>query len=303
MPLIKDPAAIAAVNPKGEGVRILIVDDQAVVRGAVRSALERLDLRFVVIEASSGEEALTIIEARQIDLLFCDIVLPGISGPDMLAKAQSGEGCRPFVVLMSATLTEEVRRIGAEIGVYEFLQKPFRMADIVCAITAYFQLQKVARVLLVDDSAVARKLMARILGQSLFLIDLAEADCGESALAMGRSRQFDVIFIDYNMPGINGADTAGILMQQNPAAQIVVISAEQQSGIVRSAQYAGAFAFLKKPFRASDVDAVLHDAFALKRPSLARPSHAILSNEAARRARENPAPILSAGRFGDEGVA
>lgn len=301
MPLLRSdthPTAPAGDSP----LRILIVDDHLVVRGAVRSALEKLDRPFLVIEADSGEEALSIMRNSKADVIFCDIQLPGISGPEALAHAYGSDHPRPFMVLMSGHRSESVLEIGRKIGVYEFLAKPFRAGDVIRAIAAYDRLRQVTEVLLIDDSATARKLVTRILGRSQFHIALHEAGSGEEALRLARGRMFDVIFCDFNMPSLDGVETAGKLLQLNPAAQIVLISTEQQTSMVRSAQFVGAFAFLKKPFDAADVDAVLHDAFAMRRPSLARPTHAIFSNEEAVRAKS--AGATEPGRkFGAAGVA
>lgn len=288
---------------QGQSLRVLVVDDQLVVRAAVRSALDQLDRPFLVIEADTGEEALEIMRRARVDIIFCDIQLPGISGPEALAHAYAGKEQRPFMVLMSARRSEAVQEIGRRVGVYEFLAKPFRAADVIAAIHAHDHLRRVTRVLLIDDSATARKLMNRILRQSQFHIDLHEAGSGAEAIARAKSREFDVIFCDFNMPDLDGIETAGLLLSLNPASQIVLISTEQQAGMLRSAQYVGAFAFLKKPFEAHDVDAVLHDAFALKRPSIAPPTHAIFSNEEALRARGNAATGVGARGFGALGVA
>lgn len=288
MPLISEPGKVPAAPAPQRPLRILIVDDQNIVRGAVRSALEKQDRPFVVIEAATGEEAQAIMLNTRIDIIYCDVQLPGISGPEALALAYNGDAPRPFMVLMSTAKSPGLTEIGRRIGVYEFMPKPFRAIEVLNAINAYDRLQTVTRVLLVDDSSTARKLMIRILGKSQFVIDIREADSGEAAVKLGRATNFDAIFLDFNMPGINGVETATRLLQDNPAAQIVLMSTEQQAGMVRSGQHAGAFAFLKKPFEASDVDAVLHDAFAIKRPSLAKPTHAIFSNE-------NAKPVSSIG--------
>jgi len=301
MPLLRpddQPTAPAGGSP----LRVLIVDDHLVARGAVRSALEKLDRPFLVIEADSGEEALSIMRNSKVDIIFCDIQLPGISGPEALAHAYGAEYPRPFMVLMSGHKSEFVLEIGRKVGVYEFLAKPFRAGDVIQAITAYDRLQQVTEVLLIDDSATARKLVTRILDKSRFRIALQEAGSGAEAIKLASARAFDVIFCDFNMPALDGVETAGNLLQLNPAVQIVLISTEQQASMVRSAQFVGAFAFLKKPFDASDIDAVLHDAFAMRRPSLARSTHAIFSNEEAVRAKGAGA-VGAGNKFGAAGVA
>ena len=289
MPLV-DSHAVSAVVGTPAPIRILIVDDQVVARAAVRSALDRIDGEFVVIEADNGNEALEIMRNARVDIIFCDVQLPGISGPEALVHAFGASDHRPFMVLMSGMHSDAVRELGRKAGVYEFMLKPFGAGEVINAIQAYRRLQQLTRVLLIDDSATARKLMTRILARSQFRIELHEAASGEEALAFARRARFDVIFCDFNMPGIDGVETAGSLLQVNPDAQIVLVSTEQQSRMIRSAQFVGAFAFLKKPFDASDVDAVLHGAFAIQPPRIARPTHAIFSDEETGRAdRTEPA--------------
>lgn len=284
--------------------RILVVDDQLVVRGAIRSAIDQADFKHLVIETDNGHDALAIMKNTRVDIIFCDVHLPGISGPEALAHAYAERQPRPFMVLVSTINREAAQEFGRKIGIYEYIPKPFRPSDVISAIQAYERLKRVTRVLLVDDSATARKLMARILGFSQFHIELEEASNGKDAIEMAKQTPFDVIICDFNMPGLDGAETASALLQVNPGAQIVVVSTEQQAKMVKSAQFAGAFAYLKKPFVASDVDAILHDAFAIKRPSLAKQTHAIFSNEDAVKAKE--AKIGAAGprrAFGGSGVA
>lgn len=300
MSLVESKAG-PVVPEKTAPTRVLIVDDQVVARAAVRSALDRMDGSFVIIEADNGNEALEIMRNARVDIIFCDVQLPGISGPEALVHAFGAQDHRPFMVMMSGMHSDTVRELGRKVGVYEFMLKPFSAGEVINAVLAYRRLQQVTRVLLVDDSATARKLMARILARSQFRIELQEAASGEEALARARRTKFDVIFCDFNMPGIDGVETAGSLLQVNPDAQIVIVSTEQQSRMIRSAQFVGAFAFMKKPFDASDVDAVLHDAFAIQRPRIAKPTHAIFSNEEAVRAKR-ATKASDAGSFGATGI-
>ncbi|HRE21736.1 MAG TPA: response regulator, partial [Rhabdaerophilum sp.] len=223
MPLVVS-TAVPAASDGAAPTRILIVDDQIVARAAVRSALDKMDGNFVVIEADNGSEALEIMRNARIDIIFCDVQLPGISGPEALVHAFGSRDHRPFMVLMSGMHSETVRELGRKVGVYEFMLKPFAPGEVINAILAYRRLQRMTRVLLVDDSGTARKLMARILARSQFRIELQEAASGEEALAWAHRATFDVIFCDFNMPGIDGVETAGSLLQVNPDAQIVIVS-------------------------------------------------------------------------------
>lgn len=276
------PDAQPGEQKLGKTPRVLIIDDSLAVRGSIRAALDKLEAPIAVIEAASGDEALSIMHQVRVDMVFCDIHLPGMSGPEALALAYPVRDQRPFMVMMSSLPLDAVRDISRELRAYAFLHKPFRASDVLKAVEAYDRLNAPARVLLVDDSETARKLMHRILERSQFRLEIEEAGSGAQALHKAAGRDFDVVFLDAHMPGLTGPQTAAQMLQAHPRTQIVMISTEQPRWLVRDSQYSGAFAFLKKPFDPLDVDAVLHAAFSIRMPNLARPTHAIYADADAR---------------------
>ncbi len=83
------PAAVDEIrqkSPGGKGETILLVEDQAEVRRVVLRILERNG--YVVIPAASGNEA-TNMDLRHVDLLLTDVVMPGLSGPELAASLKS----------------------------------------------------------------------------------------------------------------------------------------------------------------------------------------------------------------------
>ncbi len=123
---MSSPIPVSQTRNLQKDLRILVVDDTVVIRGAIRGALDKLDRPISVIEAADGDEALAIMRRAQIDVIFCDINLPGISGPEALAHAYAMHERPPFMVMMSSMKSDAVRKIGQQLRVYEFLQKPFR---------------------------------------------------------------------------------------------------------------------------------------------------------------------------------
>src|SRR5262249_51796914 len=117
------------------------------------------------------------------------------------------------------------------------------------------------KVLIVDDSTTVRKIVQRALAGSIFRMDCYEAPDGETALADCARIDFDVIFLDCNMPGLDGLATLDRLRLRSPSAAVVMISAER-------ALQRGAAAFMYKPFRPRHVDAVLRRLFGLRVPDL-----------------------------------
>ncbi len=86
-PVLGDAPPPSRVASRGHET-ILVAEDEAVVREMVTAALERLGYRVVV--ASTGEEAVRLIDrlGDEIDLLLSDVVMPGMSGPDLFDRAR-----------------------------------------------------------------------------------------------------------------------------------------------------------------------------------------------------------------------
>ncbi len=112
---------------------ILVVDDEAVLR---RVAERTLSARgYNVLLASSGEEALTIASAHdgRIDVLFSDVVMPGLRGPGLAAALQRS---RPDmrVLLTSGYAEDVVGRLSIASAAGQFLAKPYTPSMLAAAV-------------------------------------------------------------------------------------------------------------------------------------------------------------------------
>ncbi len=105
------------------------------------------------------------------------------------------------------------------------------------------------RVLVVDDSRVSRRILAKALEQQSLLVETAES--GETGLEMvSKSRgYFDIILMDWNLPGINGIDTAKRILshKENSGIKIIMVTAFGREDIARQAKSVGMKDFLVKP--------------------------------------------------------
>lgn len=110
-----------------ENARILVVDDEV----AHASSLERLFSKegAEVLTATSGADALEVIRAEPVQLVLVDLMMPGMSGQDVLRAARVA---RPDVdvVVMTAYGTVENAVEAMRAGAYDFVQKPFKSAVI-----------------------------------------------------------------------------------------------------------------------------------------------------------------------------
>ena len=110
---------------------ILSVDDSAIVRKIIRSSVEVL--RFELLEASDGMEALTVLEKKynDIKLILLDWNMPGMNGMDFLKAIKSHSFYKHIPVMMITTESEKESIIKAvQAGVNNYLLKPFKTEEL-----------------------------------------------------------------------------------------------------------------------------------------------------------------------------
>ncbi len=112
--------------------RILVVDDEKLIRWSVAERLQRDG--YEVLSAESGEQALEMISASPPDLMLLDVRLPGIDGVQTLQRALSLHP-EVAVLMMSAHSTVDVAVEAMKHGAIDFLVKPFPFQQLDAAVT------------------------------------------------------------------------------------------------------------------------------------------------------------------------
>lgn len=117
------------------------------------------------------------------------------------------------------------------------------------------------RVLVVDDDAAVRRLVALVLERDGF--EVTTAGDGRDAIALSRRRPFDVLLVDVQMPGLDGWEVLEALCGEPPASE----DASPMTAVVMSGHAApaealrrGAATMLHKPFSPAELLAVIRDA-------------------------------------------
>lgn len=116
--------------------RILVVEDEALIRETVKEAL--IQEGYEVLTVSDGQAALNFILQSQerdlkslpIDLIVLDIMLPKLSGLD-ICRFIRNKGIKVPVMMLSARTTETDRVVGLEVGADDYLCKPFGLKEFV----------------------------------------------------------------------------------------------------------------------------------------------------------------------------
>jgi two-component system chemotaxis response regulator CheY len=115
-----------------------------------------------------------------------------------------------------------------------------------------------ARVLVVDDSATMRKIIAKGLHQAGYPCEVVEAGDGTNALEALRGADFDLVLCDINMPGMDGlALVRNARADATIAAELPIVMITTEGGLekVEEALASGATDYLRKPFSAEQLEA------------------------------------------------
>ncbi|MEV0567567.1 response regulator transcription factor [Dactylosporangium sp. NPDC049742] len=114
-------------------IRVLIADDQALVRSGFRMILEARDDLEVVGEASDGEHAIRLVEQTRPDVVLMDVRMPGLDGVAATERLTGRPGA-PRVIILTTYDLDEALYAALRAGASGFLLKDVRPADLVEAI-------------------------------------------------------------------------------------------------------------------------------------------------------------------------
>lgn len=254
---------------RNETFQILIADDSATVRKFVSNALLTCGENISIEQVDNGESCLENLSNFAYDLAFIDVNMPGLTGIDALAEARR-KGSKTFVIIMSTESDEQKIKKVRSLSAYEYLSKPFSVDQIKNIVKNFQRLSTTTSLLLVDDSRSTRHVIEKVLQNSQFDLEIDEVRDGPSALVAYQKKHHELIFLDINMPGINGFDTLYMLRKINPEVSIILITADRNKKFPAFDDKAQSLTeLLYKPFFTEDVNRVLHKVFSLKPPQLA----------------------------------
>lgn len=245
-------------------VRVLAISDSAAERELWRRAAGQIAVPIDIIEVEDAAAACKALalSVQDIDVAFLDSELADRAA---FIEAARGARQRPFVILVAAANGASTEL--AAPGIDAVVTKPATLEQAKAMIGRCVRVRLPSRVLVVDDSATMRSIVRKLLSASRFRLEIAEAEDGIQALKQIGTGRFDFVVLDYNMPGLNGVETLSEIKRQYPRVGVVIMSSAQHEGVAERARAAGAAAFLRKPFYASDIDAVLHSVYGLQTPS------------------------------------
>jgi len=114
--------------------KILVVDDEKNLRLVVQKEMTRQD--HLVDVAADGEAAWELLEAADYDVVLCDINMPRLDGIGLLRRLREKSANPPEVIMLTGQATVETAIEAMKLGAYDYLTKPYRIAELSALVAA-----------------------------------------------------------------------------------------------------------------------------------------------------------------------
>jgi len=309
IPFVKQTKQLDEIPPEEvdlAGKTVMVVDDNRTNRFIMSEYLKTWG--SLPVEAASGVEALTLLKdsaqsGKSFTLILLDVQMPGMDGFELAQKIRAIKRLKDIPILIVSSVGnigdgEKCREIGIEgyftkpvkkedmrKGIISVLgggigEKEQEVAKLVTRHTIAEENRKNIQILLVDDYPTNRKVGEKYLTSAGYQVDLAEN--GEVAVAAYKRKQYDLIFMDMQMPIMDGYEAMGKiraheseLASEGPGSSshisIVALTAHAMKGDRERCLNAGADDYLTKPMKKKSLLEIVDKWLAVKAVSKKEP--------------------------------
>ena len=254
---------------------ILLVEPSPVQAKMITQSFADLGIQhFDVVH--EGAVALQLMAQSQPDLVVSAMYLPDMTATELVSTMRQDANLQHlvFMLITSETGFERLDPV-RQAGISALLPKPFTSSQLKRALlNTLDQLQanqpdlsdlhlEDMKVLVVDDSAMARKHIRRLLN-SMGIEQITEADDGASAVPVINSTFFDFVVTDYNMPKMDGQALLDFIRNNSNQRSIPVlmVTSEGDTRKLAAVQQSGVSGILDKPFEVETVRALIRSVMA-----------------------------------------
>jgi signal transduction histidine kinase/CheY-like chemotaxis protein/ligand-binding sensor domain-containing protein len=255
------------------GKAVLLVDDNKTSLGAMKKQLEQWNL--VPLLAESAESALQIFEShRAIDLVITDLHMPQIDGvllarfiqklngnmPVILLSSVKDEQRKYYSTLFSRVLTKPVRHRALFRAICDALNESKKEVVEITAqptkLSADFAVRFPLNILIAEDNIVNQTLAIRALMKLGYQPALAEN--GREALAMLDTHHYNLVFMDIQMPEMDGFETTRFIREKHEQKHVIVaMTANAMIEDKAACLQGGMNDYISKPIKLEELTGIL----------------------------------------------
>ncbi|MFT3826307.1 MAG: response regulator [Chitinophagaceae bacterium] len=260
--------------------KVLVIDDNNTNRWLLQEIFNYFEIECEVAENSTA--AFTVLERIQrnhevLDLIITDHHMPDMDGIELItAIRERFKHITQPAILMSSSLEKGLFQHEAEkLGIHCLLTKPVKMYELYALLSSMFMAEKqaapqivehptitkitdAANILVVEDDAINMMLISEVLRKMGF--EVLQAFNGKQALEMLQQAEPVLIFMDVNMPEMDGFATTRIIRQMPEPycyLPIIALTADAMPSDKEKCIEAGMNDYISKPFRIDEIESVL----------------------------------------------
>ncbi len=285
-------------------LRVLIIDDNKVNRDIYRKYLEFWGCFPFV--ANGGKHALSLLEKSTVDLILLDFQMPGMNGFEFAAKVrkQSVFSNIPIIILTSMGMMGDSKTC-KEIGIQGYLSKPVKREELKMTIAFVLdrvekkenpeiinkelftrhsitdELRKRIQILLVEDYPTNQRIALRHLNKAGFDVQLAQT--GKEAVDLFKTKQFNLILMDIQMPEMDGYEATRAIrdLEKDLAGSkneidripIIAMTAHAMKGDREECLICGMDDYMSKPLKKETLISMIYKWIDIKQSSLNDDNH------------------------------
>ncbi len=218
-PTIHIPQIIEPANSSSDEPLILVVEDDDASRELLEVTLTQEGYRVAAVP--SGKEALELANKMKPFAITLDIMMPGMSGWDVLKRLKLEKQTHDIPVIITTMLDE--KDMGVVWGAVEHFIKPIQKDKLLSTLENIKKKEAKSpiRVLMVDDEKTAVELVAAMLNENEF--NVLKAYGGREAIDIACKELPDAIILDLMMPDISGYDVIKTLKSRPDTVDIPII--------------------------------------------------------------------------------
>jgi len=267
-----DKEVATVENVKFTGFKVLVVDDNNLNLKVADKLLKTYDLSTKLVE--SGGECIDLIElGEKYDLILMDDMMPKMRGPEVLLKLKEIPNFNIPVVALTANATAGIKEGYIKEGFNDYLAKPIEKLELTKILKKYLtgsgevivqeevkEKKEVStsdiKILVVDDNKLNIKIARTIMKDYDFEID--EAYSGQECIDKVQAKDYNIIFMDYMMPEMDGIETLHHI-KEHPSVKsaVVALTADATDGSREKFLTAGFDEYVSKPINKDSLNQVI----------------------------------------------
>ncbi len=260
-----------------KGEKVLVVDDNLTNREILRIQLEKWNLTPIL--AASGSQALQFMNKEtDFELVLTDMHMPGVDGIKLTEHIRERYSLEELPIIMLSSVADMGVISAKRHLLSNFLTKPVKQEELFSVITNTFlkaikrrvdekRKERIdhnladkypLRILVAEDNVINQKLIGRLLGSMGYDPEIVEN--GSKVIQSLHKKKYDLIFMDVQMPEMDGMEATRLIkstFEEDQIPVIVAMTANAMQGDKENCMEAGMDDYISKPYQVERIQEIL----------------------------------------------